>query len=78
MSDAKGHLAVASVRPLKEDDAAQVMWTYYKDRKSQFVDHIREYRGAILSALMAGEPVEAVFAPYVRPAQPAKVVRKAH
>lgn len=77
MPVAKRKRAVTAVSPLTEAAAADLMWAYYKDRKAQFVDHIREYRGEILSLLMAGVPAESVFAPYVKPPQPARAVRLA-
>lgn len=77
MPVAKRKPALAAVSPLTENAAAELMWAYYKDRKLLFIDNIREYRSAILSALMAGVPAETVFAPYLRPPQPVKAGRRA-
>jgi len=65
----------ASVRA--EDAAAQCMWIYYRDHKSQLVRNIREFREIILADLMAGVPVETAFAPYVLPAEVAMPLRRA-
>lgn len=59
-----------------KDDAAQRMWVYYRNHKSQLVSHIREYRDSILAELIAGVPVEAAFAPYARPADAANSAAK--
>ena len=75
MQAAKQTPHVASVKPLSEDQAAQTMWLYYRDNKARLVSHIREYRDAILCQLMAGVPVEAVFAPYLRPIEQVKPFR---
>ena len=60
-----------------EEAAARRMWDYYRDHKSQLVSHIREYRETILADLIAGVPVETAFAPYGRPAEPARPLRRA-
>ena len=77
MQTAKQTPQVASVKPLSEDQAAQAMWLYYRDNKARLVSHVREYRDAILSQLMAGAPVEGVFAPYLRPIEQVKPLRRA-
>lgn len=59
------------------DAAAQCMWMYYREHRSQLVIHVREYREVILSDLIAGVPVETAFAPYRRPVEPAKPLRRA-
>lgn len=72
------HLTTATATPgqppalLSEDAAAQAMWLYYRDHKQQLIADIRDYRAAILAQLMAGTAAEVVFAPYFRPAEPAK------
>jgi hypothetical protein len=58
---------VAAVEPRTEREAAEVMWLYYRDNKAQLVSYIKEYRAQILTELMAGVPVETVFAPYLKP-----------
>lgn len=68
---------VAAPTQLNEDAAAQAMWLYYRDHKPQLVDDIRDYRTALLAQLMAGVAVEEVFAPYFRPAEPARPLRRA-
>lgn len=62
---------------LSEDEAAQVMWVFYRDNKPKLVDGIREYRTFILSQLIEGRPVAEVFAPFARPVEPARVVKRA-
>jgi hypothetical protein len=57
--------------------AAQCMWVYYRDHKSQLVSHVREYRAAILAGLITGVPVQTAFAPYFKPADTAKPLRRA-
>ncbi len=64
---------------LSEEQAAQTMWEYYRDHKSQLIADIKEYREAILRDLMRGIPADTAFAAYFRmsPAKPldAKAVR---
>ena len=67
----------APLAPLSEEAAAQAMWLYYRDHKSQLVADIARHRAAILSQLMWGLAVEEVFAPYVKPAERAGEVRRA-
>lgn len=67
----------APLTPLTEDAAAQAMWLFYRDHKPQLITDIKEYRAGILAQLVAGVPVEKVFAPYFRPAEPAKSMRRA-
>jgi hypothetical protein len=62
---------------LTEEAAAQAMWLYYRDHKLQLITDIREYRAGILAQLSAGVAVEDVFAPYFKPAEPAKRMRRA-
>lgn len=64
-------------RPRKEDEAAQLMWAYYKEHKAQLITDIKEYRAAILAGLMQGTPVDRVFAPYVKPPEPTRSVKHA-
>ncbi|MBN8494480.1 MAG: hypothetical protein J0M00_23935 [Burkholderiales bacterium] len=63
-------------RPRKEDEAAQLMWDFYKPRKAQLIADIKEYRAAILSGLMQGLPVDQVFAPYVKPPEPTRPAKR--
>jgi hypothetical protein len=63
--------------PLTEGQAAEIMWVHYRDNKSQLISDIKEYRASILAKLMAGLAVEQVFAPFVKPAEPAKPTRRA-
>jgi hypothetical protein len=51
------------------DSAAELMWAYYKDRKSLFITDIRLYREGIIATLMAGVPPDAAFEPYLRPTE---------
>ena len=53
--------------PLTYDDAAQIMWNYYKENKHLLFSEVREARESILVQLQAGTAVEEVFAPYMRP-----------
>ena len=75
MPEAKA--SAASLAPLTEVDAAQTMWLFYRDHKLRLITDIRAYRAGILAQLIAGVAVEDVFAPYFRPAEPAKSVRRA-
>lgn len=59
------------------EDAVQIMWVYYRDHKQLLIADIRVYRADILAQLMQGAAVEDVFAPYLRPAEPAKSMRRA-
>lgn len=63
--------------PLSESQAAEIMWVYYLDNKSQLISDIKEYRACILARLMDGTPAAQVFAPFAKPAEPAKPVRLA-
>lgn len=56
---------------LSEEQAAQLMWDYYRDHKSQLISDIKEYRETILRDLMRGVPAVTVFAAYSR-SSPAK------
>ena len=62
--------------PLTESQAAEVMWLHYRDNKSQLISDIKEYRAGILANLMDGMAVAQVFAPFVKPAEAAKPVRR--
>ncbi len=82
---AKKHLANVSnsaaadraTQPLTESQAAEVMWLYYRDNKSRLISDIKEYRAGILTKLMDGMAAAQVFAPFVKPAEPAKPMRRA-
>ena len=63
--------------PLSESQAAEIMWVYYRDHKSQLISDIKEYRPGILDQLMDGMPAAQVFAPFAKSAEPAKSVRRA-
>lgn len=67
----------AQPAPLAEEAAAQAMWLYYREHKPQLISDISDYRADILARLMGGVAVEEVFAPYFKPAEPAKVPRGA-
>ncbi len=62
---------------LTEKEAAVVMWLYYRDHKPLLIANIGDYRAGILAQIMAGAAVEGVFAPYFKPAEPVKSVRRA-
>lgn len=64
-------------KSMSEDEATQIMWVYYRDNKSQLVAHIKEYRAHILEQLMAGVAVDQVFAPFFKPVETAKPLRRA-
>jgi hypothetical protein len=68
--------SASPLAPLTEDAAAQAMWLFYRDHKQQLIADIKEYRTGILVQLMAGVAVEDVFAPYFKPAEPAKPARR--
>ena len=74
-SETAAHLC--ELRPLTEAQAAQSMWVYYRDHKPQLVAHIRAYRAAILSELMARLPVERVFAPFAIPVLAVRPTKRA-
>ncbi len=62
-----------------EQDAAELMWAYYKDRKPLFITDIRLHRASIIAALMAGVPPVAAFEPYLKSAcQVVPVARPRH
>ena len=63
----KPAVTVDEQQPRTEAKAADAMWLYYRDHKDQLLIDIKEYRDGILAKLVAGEPVEQVFAPYARP-----------
>jgi hypothetical protein len=67
----------APLAPLTEEAATQAMWLYYRDHKLQLITDIRAYRAGILAQVQAGVAVEDVFAPYFKPAEPAKRMRRA-
>lgn len=69
--------SIAAVAARTAEDAAQIMWTYYRDHKQQLIADIRLYRADILTQLTAGLPAEAVFEPYARPAEPVPARRRA-
>lgn len=73
----KAKSVAAPLAPLTEKEAAETMWVYYRDHKQQLITDIRDYRDGILAQIMAGVPVEDVFAPYFKPAEPAKALRRA-
>jgi hypothetical protein len=49
------------------DEAAQIMWDYYRNHKNELISHIREYRENIISQIRMRVPVESVFAPFLIP-----------
>lgn len=62
---------------LTEAQAAGIMWVYYCDNKLQLVSEVGAYRAAILAALMEGTAVEQVFAPYFKPVERSRPMRRA-
>lgn len=77
MKVAKRANCVAAIELRTESEAAEMMWLYYRDNKTQLVSYIKDYRAQILGALMAGTPVETVFAPYFKPVDQVKQLRRA-
>lgn len=75
--ESKSASANCTTKPLTESQAAEIMWVYYRDNKAQLISDIKEYRAGILAKLMYGMAVEQVFAPFVKPAKPAKPMRRA-
>ena len=63
--------------PLTESQAAEIMWVYYRDHKSQLISDIKEYRAGILAQLIDATPAAQVFAPFAKPAEPARPARRA-
>jgi hypothetical protein len=76
-NESKVSAADNAAKPLTEAEAAQAMWVYYRDNKAQLSSNIRDFRDAILAGIMAGAPVAQVFAPFVKPIEPAKPARRA-
>lgn len=68
---------LATVSPRTAEDAAQIMWTYYRDHKQLLMADIHLYRADILAQLIAGLPPETVFEPYAKPAEPVPARRRA-
>ena len=64
-------------KALTSSAAAELMWTYYRDSKHQFISKIRQHRERILAELIAGVPVDKVFEPYIKQAKPSKLLRRA-
>lgn len=73
----QANASTAPLAALTAEAAAQAMWLFYRDHKLQLIADIKTYRAGILAQLMAGVAVEVVFAPYFRPAEPAKSMRRA-
>lgn len=69
--------SAAPLDPLTGEAAPQSMRHYYRDLKLQLIANITDYRAGILSQLMAVLPVDDVFAPYFKPAEPARALRRA-
>lgn len=62
---------------ITEEAAAQAMWQFYRAHKAQLLTDIRDYRADILSQLMAGLPADDVFAPYYKPSETTRTLRRA-
>ena len=77
IADAPKPAADRPVSPLTESQAAEIMWVYYRDHKTQLITDIKDYRASILAALMQGAPADQVFAPFVKPLEPTKPLRRA-
>jgi len=77
MNVSKRAKCVAAIELRTESEAAQVMWLYYRDNKAQLVGYIKKQRAQILGTLMAGAPVETVFAPYFKPVDQVNQLRRA-
>jgi hypothetical protein len=56
IADAPNPATDRPVSPLTESRAAEIMWVYYRDRKTQLISDIKDYRASILAALMQGAP----------------------
>ena len=76
MKVSKRAKCVAAIELRTESETAEMMWLYYRDNKAQLVSYLKEYRAQILGALMAGTPVDTVFAPYFKPVDQVKQVRR--
>jgi DNA-binding transcriptional regulator YdaS (Cro superfamily) len=59
-----------------EEQAAQVMWEYYRDNRANLIEHIKEFRKEILAGLIAGNAPADVFAPYFIKEDLAKTKRR--
>jgi|JI10StandDraft_1071094.scaffolds.fasta_scaffold134266_2 hypothetical protein len=60
-----------------EEAAAQAMWQFYRVHKQRLITDIRDHRDTILSNLMAGVTPEDAFAPYARPSESNRQLRRA-
>ena len=67
----KAAAAVCATKALSESQAAEAMWSYYKEHKAELMTDIREYRDFILAELGKGVSVEKVFAQFARSPEPA-------
>jgi hypothetical protein len=68
--DASADAAQVTLTKRAEPIALSAMWHYYKEHKAVLIDEISDHREAILADLMAGKPVDQVFAIYARPPEP--------
>ena len=58
-------LLYGNVYALKERDALEAMWFYYRDNRTKLSRDIGKHRDAIVEQLKQGLPAEQVFAPFV-------------
>jgi hypothetical protein len=59
-------------KPLSENAAAEAMWLYYRDNKTQLVSEVRDNRDYILAQIASGVPAAKAFARFTRAPEPAK------
>lgn len=70
--------AVFVAKTLTEDQAAEVIWAFYRDNKAALMTDIKEHRDFILAELVRGVPATQVFAQFVAlpaPTTPARRTR---
>lgn len=58
--------ALRKTKAQRENQAAEDMWIYYRDHKTQIVANVKKYRDFILGELIQGRPVAQVFAQFTR------------
>lgn len=63
-------------KPLTEDQAAEVMWIYYRHNKAKLMTDIADYRDFIVTELGKGSPAAQVFAQFAALPAPTTPVRR--
>lgn len=66
----KSTAAEIVAKPLSENAAAEAMWLYYRDNKTQLVSEVKENRDYILAQIVAGVSAAQAFAQFTRVPEP--------